>query len=75
MICTFKALVSSKDIWKLSKQIFRNKQTWPSSLSSSSRIGVAGMSKKGKAELELLTKIDMLQMLEKGMRGGICYAT
>ena len=33
------------------------------------RLGLA------KAELELLTDIDMLLMVEKGIRGGICHAT
>ena len=31
--------------------------------------------KKTKANLELLTDIDMLLMVEKGLRGGICQAT
>ena len=31
--------------------------------------------KKTKVELELLTDIDMLLMVEKGTRGGICQAT
>ena len=31
--------------------------------------------KKTKVELELLTDIDMLLMVEKGIRGGICQAT
>ena len=30
--------------------------------------------KKAKVELELLTDIDMLLMVEKGTRGGICQA-
>ena len=31
--------------------------------------------KKTKVKLELLTDIDMLLMVEKGLRGGICQAT
>ena len=31
--------------------------------------------KKTKVNLELLTDIDMLLMVEKGIRGGICQAT
>ena len=35
---------------------------------------MASMFKKTKVKLELLTDIDMLLMLEKGTRGGICQA-
>ena len=31
--------------------------------------------KKTEVKLELLTNIDMLLMVEKGIRGGICHAT
>ena len=30
--------------------------------------------KKARVELELLTDVDMLLMVEKGIRGGICHA-
>ena len=35
---------------------------------------MASMFKKTKVKLELLTDIDMLLMVEKGIRGGICQA-
>ena len=31
--------------------------------------------KESKVELELLARVDMLLMVEKGIRGGICQAT
>ena len=36
---------------------------------------MASMFKKTKVKLELLTDIDMLLMVEKGTRSGICQAT
>ena len=35
---------------------------------------MANVLKNTKAELELLTDIDMLYMVQKGIRGGICHA-
>ena len=36
---------------------------------------MASLLKKTGVKLELLTDIDMLLMVEKGIRGGICQAT
>ena len=35
---------------------------------------MASLLKKTEVKLELLTEIDMLLMVEKGIRGGICHA-
>ena len=35
---------------------------------------MANVLKNTKAEFELLTDIDMLYMVQKGIRGGICHA-
>ena len=47
----------------------------PCKFSFSSRISLASSFKKTEAKSELLTDIDMLLMVEKGIRGGICYST
>ena len=36
---------------------------------------MASLFKKTEVELEFLTDVDMLLMVEKGTRGGICHAT
>ena len=38
------------------------------------RISMASSLKKTKVKLDLLTDIDMLLMVEKGIRSGICHA-
>ena len=46
----------------------------PRNFSFSSQISLASSFKKTEVKLELLTDIDMLLMVEKGIRGGICYS-
>ena len=58
---------------------FRNKCIEIYELSPAHSLSAPGLAwqaclKKTKAELELLTNIDMLLMVEKGIRGGICQA-
>ena len=38
------------------------------------QVSMASMASKTGAELELLTDVDMLLMIEKGIKGGICHA-
>ena len=38
------------------------------------QVSMASMGSKTGAELELLTDVDMLLMIEKGIKGGICHA-
>ena len=40
----------------------------------STRVGMASLFKKTEAELGLTTDIDMILMVEKGIRGGILHA-
>ena len=58
---------------------FRNKcikiyELDPAHFLSAPGLAWQACSKKTKVELELLTNIDMLLMVEKGIRGGICQA-
>ena len=58
---------------------FRNKcieiyELDPAHFLVSARISMTSMFKKTKVELGLLTDIDMLLMVIKGTRGGICQA-
>ena len=41
---------------------------------SASRLAWPACLKKTKVELELLTDVDMLLMVEKGISGGMCHA-
>ena len=60
--------------WKLLKKVFRSLSTTPSKIFFSSRINMTSSIKKTKVKLGLLTDIDMLLMVEKGIREGICHS-
>ena len=49
--------------------------TWSCIFCVCTRISMTSCLKKTKVKLELLTDYDMLLMIEKGIRGGICQAT
>ena len=58
---------------------FRNKRIETYELDSANFLSALGLAwksclKKTKLELELLTDIDMLKMVEKGISSGICHA-
>ena len=60
-------------------EIFRNMFIKTCELDSSKFLSAPGLAwqaaaKKAEVKLELLTKIDMLLMVNKGIRGGRCYA-
>ena len=46
----------------------------PCNISFSPQISLASSFKKTEIKLELLSDIDMLLVVEKGIRGGICYS-
>ena len=49
-------------------------QTWSCKVSLSSRISIQAALEKIKVKLDLLTDMDMLLMVEKGIRGIICHS-
>ena len=58
---------------------FRNKNIEIYELDPAHFVSAPGLAwqaylKKSRVELELLTDIDMLLMVQKGIRGGICHA-
>ena len=54
--------------------MFRNLSTRPSRSFSAPGLAWQAALKKTKVELELLTEIHMLLMVEKGIRQGICHS-
>ena len=77
MICMFNAIHNLlADVF----ENFRNKCIEVYKLDPAHFLSAPGLAwqaclKKTKVELQLLTDIDMLLMVEKGTRGGICQAT
>ena len=53
---------------------FRNVQIWSCKISFSTSITMASSLKMTKVKLDLLTDIDILLMVEKGIRGGIFHS-
>ena len=56
------------------KYLFRNLSVRPCKISFSPCMSLVSHYKKTEVKLELLTDIDMLLMVEKGIRGGICQS-
>ena len=54
--------------------MYSDKWTWSCSFLSAPGLAWQACLKKTKVELELLTNIDMLLMVEKGIRGRICQS-
>ena len=54
--------------------MYWNTWTWSCSFLSAPGLAWQACLKKTEVELELLTNIDMLLIVEKGIRGGICHA-
>ena len=54
--------------------MFRNLSTRPGRIFSAPGLAWQAALKKTKVELELLTEIHMLLMVEKGIRRGICHS-
>ena len=75
MICMFKVTHYCLQMYlKVFVTTLSNIWAWSSLLFCRNRISNAGVSQKKGDKLELLTDINMLLTLEKGIRSGICHA-
>ena len=59
-------------LWKLQENLFQNVSIKSSKIFFFSSISMESSFKKRHVKLELLTDIDMLLMVEKGIGGGLC---
>ena len=74
MICMFNAILA--DVFENFRNMCLNEYGLdPVHFLSATGLAWQACLKKTKVELELLIDIDMLLMVEKGTRGGICQAT
>ena len=61
-------------IWKLLKQAHKNLWAWFCLFFPTLRLAWQACLKKTEVKLELLTDVDILLRVEKGIRGGMCHA-
>ena len=73
-VCSKSYIIVSWSIWEISEYVSWNKWNKPSSISYCGKISMTSSLKNNKVKLDLLTGIDMLLMVEKGIRGSICHA-
>ena len=73
-VCSNRYAITGRYIQKILQQVQWSKLTWSCLLSLSTKIGTTGMPEKTEREVELLTDVDMLLMVEKEARGGLCHA-
>ena len=67
-------IIVSRYISELSKSVPWNIWAWSCKISYSSRISMESSFKKTNVKLDLLTDIDRLLMVEKGVRGGVRHS-
>ena len=72
-ICAEKYIVIGRCIWKHSQEVHWDIWTWFYHFLSVPGLAWQACLNKTEIELELLTDIDMLLIIEKEIRGGICH--
>ena len=71
-VCSKWNIIACRCIWKLLKQVCWIYELDPAHFLSEPGLAWQACLKKTEVELELLTDIDMLLMVEKGVPGGMC---
>ena len=72
MICILHTLLLANVFEKFRKMCLKIYQLDPAKFLAAPGLALQAVLKKAEVKLELLTDIDMLLMVEKGIRGGIC---